>query len=198
MEFKNRDEIFRFLAKAGDFVGMVIYTLRSIKGRNEKIYKAILHHYKKQAPSFEEKGKYENAAFCYFILEQPEPLARLLSKLTITPFNFCLFLGDNIPESKRREVYQWSIDNDARAFLLEYLVVLEDRAKLEELYKYEAERKGEKYEEGEWDWESERINLYFEKYKKQGNKGDYSFFNKRDMDRVVAAIEERQSKRLQE
>ena len=198
MELKNRDEIFRFLAKAGDFVGMVIYTLRSIKGRNEKIYKAILHHYKKQAPSFEEKGKYENAAFCYFILEQPEPLARILSKLTITPFNFCFFLGDNLPESKRREVYQWSIDNDARAFLLEYLVVLEDRAKLEELYKYEAERKGEKYEEAEWDWESERINLYFEKFNKQGKDGDYSFFNKQDMERILAILEERQSKRLQE
>jgi len=197
-ELKNRDDIFRFLGDAGDFVGLVIYTLRYIKGRSEKIYKAILHHYKKQAPSFEEKSKYESAAFCYFILEQPEPLARILSKLTITPFNFCFFLGDNLPESKRREVYQWSIDNDARAFLREYLVVLEDRAKLEELYKYEAELKGEKYEEGEWDWESERINLYLEKFNKQGKEGDYSFFNKKDMERILAILEERQSKRLQE
>jgi len=187
---RNKDEIFRFLGRAGDYVGLAIYVFAYIKPYDEKLYKAIIHHYKTRGPGFEEEGDYGGAAFCYMILERFDQLERCRSRVTITPVNFCLFLEGNDDIAKREEVYQWSIDNDCRTELREYLVAIEDREKLEELYKYEAGINGKEYKNIEWDWAFERSTLYLEKLRKYKNDGDYSFFYRQDLQNLKTITDE--------
>lgn len=184
-EYKSSDEIMRFLGRAADFCGMVIY-FNKIKQHKVKVYKECIHYYKSAAAQFEEeKGDYGGAAFMYLMLGQFHQLDRILPKVTLNQFNFCLFLEGNADEDKRREIYGWCLDKGFEIQLQEYLIQMEDRQKLEELYKYYAETKGEKYEESEWDWGEARAGLYWEKQKKYGPTGDYSFFSRADIDRVL-------------
>ena len=73
--------------------------------------------------------------------------------------------------------------------LVYYYDGLCDQELMEELYKYEAKKKGEEYRAEEWDWGEERATLFREKQEKYQNNGDYSIFNREDLDRVMALLE---------
>jgi len=186
-EYKMTDEIVRFLGRAGDFCGMVIY-FKGLKQNKPKIYKACIHHYKGSAASFEQEGDYGGAAFMYLTLQRFDQVDRLLPKLTLSRYNFCFFLEGNANIEKRLQIYQWCLDNEYRSELREYLILMKDQAKLEELYKYEVENKGEEYQAEEGDWGDERALLFMEKQNKYGKDGDYSFFDREDMARVMELL----------
>lgn len=192
--FKSSDEITRFFARSEDYCGLVIY-LNVLKQHKMKNYKAFIHHYKNRVVLAEKEKDYKNAVFYYFVLERFDQVHRLLPRLTLNRYNFCFFLAPNGEKEKRLEVYRWCLDNDYRIDLREYLILVENRERLEELYQYEKESAGKDYEEPEeWDWEFERVMLFIEKQKKQGNKGDYGFFSQEDMDNVKELLEAQKQK----